>query len=81
VLVEHLSHQALIPDGHNPAPAGRGGYPSGFLATVLEGEQREVGESGHISPGGENAKYAALIARSVTVIVQRRHSAVLGPGF
>src|SRR5579884_3697537 len=78
VGVEHLSHQTLLTDGHDPSAPSRSGYPRGLLAAVLEGEEREVGESGHIPPGGEDAKDSALIARPITVIVQRRHSAVLG---
>ena len=45
-----------------------GGDPGRLLATVLEREQREVGEPGDVALRREDAEDATLVARPVPVV-------------
>src|ERR1700686_4261396 len=73
VLVEHLADEPLVADRHDPAPARRGCDPRRLLATVLECEQAEVRDSGDVVSGGIDAKDTALVARTISMIIERRH--------
>jgi hypothetical protein len=48
--------------------------PRGLLPAVLERKQREIREPGDVVIRRVDAEDAALVARSVTVIVHRSHS-------
>ncbi len=71
VLVEHLRHQALVADRHDPAPERGAGDPGRFLAAVLEGEQGKVRDPGDVVSRRIDAEDTALVARSISVLVQR----------
>ena len=70
LLVEHLRDQPLVAHRHDVA-ALRGRDPGRLLATVLEREQREVGEPRDLVPGGTDPEDAALVARPVTEVGER----------
>ena len=57
------------------AALGRGGDPGRLLSAVLEREQGEVGNAGDVVSGRVDAENAALVARSVAMVVHRRHGA------
>ena len=72
VLVEHLRDEALVADRHDLAAARGGGDPGRLLAAVLERVQREVREIGDVVSRRKDAEDAALVARSVAMVVHRR---------
>ena len=51
VLGEHLGDQALVAIAMMLPPAEAGRDPGRFLPSVLESEQREVGEPGDVGSG------------------------------
>ena len=53
-------------------PRGGGGDSRRLLAAVLEREQREVRQTGDVVSRREDAEHAALVARSVAMVVHRR---------
>ena len=71
VLVEHLGDEALVADRHDAAAARRGGDARRLLPAVLEREQGEVGEPGDVVLRRVDPEHAALVARSVAMIVTR----------
>jgi len=73
VLVEDLRDQTLVARAHDRAIKRRDGDAGRFLAAVLQGVQREVGEARRVDArsqvlGGVDPKDAALVARTVTMV-------------
>ena len=64
LLVEDLVDEPLVAHGHDVA-ALRRRDAGGLLSTMLEGEEREVGETRDIVAGAVDAEHAAFVARPV----------------
>ena len=67
LLVEDLGHEPHVAHGHDLAGVRRRD-PGRFLAAMLQGEQREVGEPGDVALRREDAEDTALVARTVPVV-------------
>src|SRR4051812_25845684 len=67
LLVEDLVDEPLVAHREDMAALG-GGDARRLLPAVLQGIEREIGETRDLAPWGDDAEHAALIARSVAGI-------------
>jgi len=70
LLVEDLADEPEILE-HRDVATVADSDTGGLLATVLQCEQAEVAELGDVFAGGPDTEYAALLARSREVGLQR----------
>ena len=72
LLVEDLVDEPELAQGHDVPVHVGGGDAGRFLTTVLEGVEREVGQSRDVVAGGVDPEHSALVAWSLA-LVEVRH--------